>query len=384
MRIDSMIVASEPPVETEVEVSLVDCDVHVEPRSFDEIVTYMDEPWRSRAIAPRLPAGRATYRPLGDGKRSDSYPDVGVPGSDLELLGEQLFRETATDYAIALPGVRGFSVDPELNAALATAINRWLAETWLGAYNDEGRFFGSITVSVDDPAAASREIERWAGHPCFRQILIGHYGEMPYGHPRYEQIWATAAAHGLPVAMHFRSAGNEPLGWTPAGPFQHYVDYHSLAIPMAYTAHLASWICAGTFERHPNFRIVFVEGGFLWYRPVIARLSEHWSQTACELRVSERTPLDLVYDHVRWTTQPIEEAERTRDVATLLDTAEAERVLMFSSDYPHYDYDLPARALPPQLDASAKRRILAGNALELYGLPASRSRDRFDRTASAA
>jgi predicted TIM-barrel fold metal-dependent hydrolase len=44
----------------------------------------------------------------------------------------------------------------------------------------------------------------------------------------------------------------------------------------------------------------------------------------------------------------------------------AERTLLFSSDYPHWDFDDPLTALntlPPEM----RRRIVAENAIETYG-----------------
>lgn len=365
-----------------VDVELIDCDVHLAPRELDEIVAYMAEPWRSKA-GRRINGGKPTYTPFGDAMRADSHPVTGLAGSDPDLVAQQVFREAGTDFALILPLVGGFSVDPELNAAFAAAINDWLAATWLGRYNAERRFYGSITVSTDDPVAAACEIERLAGEPAFRQVLISHHGEHPFGHPAYEPIWAAAARHELPVAVHFRRVAAESFGLTPTGHFQHFVDFHALAYPLTYAAHLVSWLCSGVFDRHPNLRVVFVEGGFLWYRPLIERLAYHWALTSSELPVHGAKPLDSVRGHVRWTTQPIEERDDGRALAAAFERADADRVLLFSSDYPHYDYDLPSRALPAQLRKETKERVFWGNARELYRLPAVRARDRFDGSVTA-
>jgi predicted TIM-barrel fold metal-dependent hydrolase len=47
---------------------------------------------------------------------------------------------------------------------------------------------------------------------------------------------------------------------------------------------------------------------------------------------------------------------------------DAERVLMFATDYPHWDYDDPKRALA-RLSDSAMRKISHQNAAELYNMP---------------
>jgi predicted TIM-barrel fold metal-dependent hydrolase len=47
----------------------------------------------------------------------------------------------------------------------------------------------------------------------------------------------------------------------------------------------------------------------------------------------------------------------------------AETQLMYSSDYPHWDFDLPSVIYDlPFLEEKAKRQILGGNACRLFGM----------------
>ena len=43
--------------------------------------------------------------------------------------------------------------------------------------------------------------------------------------------------------------------------------------------------------------------------------------------------------------------------------------IMFSSDYPHWDFDAPSQTLPRSISREDKEKIFAGNACRLYGLP---------------
>jgi predicted TIM-barrel fold metal-dependent hydrolase len=365
-----------------VEVKVIDTDVHIEPRSFEELVEYMDAPWRDRAFKNRVPFRRAGFTTFDVAGRMDAYPETGDLGSDRDLVEKHLFIDDPIDYAILLPwSLRGFTVDPALDTALAGAVNRWLAETWLSKYNTENRYVGSITVSVEDPVGAVKEIEKWAEHPGFRQVMVSHYGPRPFGHPMYDPIWAAAAKHRLPISVHFKGGATQPLGWTSTGPLQYFVEYHSLIAPMAYATHMASWMCNGVLDRHPEMKVLFLEGGFLWYRPFVDRMTRHWDRTAKELS-AKKTPVEYVRDHFRFATQPIEEAKEPGAIAALFEEADAGDLLMFSSDYPHYDYDPPSRALSRALDANIRHRIMAGNALEFFGLPKTRPADRFDGKAA--
>jgi hypothetical protein len=42
--------------------------------------------------------------------------------------------------------------------------------------------------------------------------------------------------------------------------------------------------------------------------------------------------------------------------------------IMFATDYPHWDFDAPDRALPSGLAPDVRERIMAGNARSLYRL----------------
>jgi predicted TIM-barrel fold metal-dependent hydrolase len=362
-----------------VDIKVIDTDVHIEPRSFEELIDYMDAPWKDRAVKDRVPFRRSGFTTFDVAGRMDAYPTTGDLGSDPEMVERHLFLDDPIDYAILLPlSYRGFTVDPALDTALAGAVNKWLAETWLSKYNTENRYVGSITVSVEDPVGAAREIEKWGEHPGFRQIAISHYGPRPFGHPMYDQIWEAAAQYNLPVSMHFKGGATQPLGWTSTGPLQFFVEYHSLIAPMAYATHMASWICNGVLDRHPEMQVLFLEGGFLWHRPFMDRLERHWKKTGVEL-AARKTPLEYVRDHFRFATQPIEEAVNPEHIADLFEESNAGDLLMFSSDYPHYDYDPPSKALPRSLDGEVRHKIMAGNALDFFDLPRTRPADRFDR-----
>src|SRR4051794_1509920 len=223
-----------------VAVRIVDCDVHLVPQSKDELTERMPEPQRSRLGRRRENAnGKATYVSYELEGRMDSRGPSGLPGgSEPELVYEQLFDDAGVDLAMLVPGGR-YTVDPAVNAAWCRANNLWVAETWLDKWNLGGRFFGAVMVTVDDPQNAAREIEHWAGHPGFKQVIVGDISERPLGFPMYDPVWEAASRHNMPVAMHFSGFGANMLGSTAVGPFPRHVDYHSIAYPVVYSAHLA-------------------------------------------------------------------------------------------------------------------------------------------------
>jgi hypothetical protein len=74
---------------------------------------------------------------------------------------------------------------------------------------------------------------------------------------------------------------------------------------------------------------------------------------------------------VWFTTQPIEEPVAPATQAALL--AQLQRLglgdrLMFSSDYPHWDFDNPEAVLGRSISEHLRSRILGATASELYGI----------------
>ena len=195
----------------------------------------------------------------------------------------QLFDQASVDLAVLIPEMR-YTVDPELNAALAHAFNLWVSDTWLGPWNLGDRLYGTISVSLDDPDRAVREIEEFAANPCFKQILISNYSARPLGFPQYDKVWEVASRHRLPVAMHNTAYAAGAIGSTPTGRFQHWVDFHSLAFPLMYSAHLLSWISNGVFDRYPDFTRRVRRGPLPLAPSIVARLARHWQRCAASCR----------------------------------------------------------------------------------------------------
>jgi uncharacterized protein len=359
-------------------ISIVDCDVHFKPRTPDELTEHLPEPWRSNRAIRRAMTKGAVLNPYTGAMRLDAKPANGPIGSDPGLAGQQLFVDAGVDLAINIPVGQYLCplVDPELNAVYSNAINRWQDRTWLGEYNRHGRYRGSISVPANNVGAAVREIETWAGHPGFVQVLLPHHSGALYGSPQFDPIWDAASRHHLPVALH-SNAGLETY-LTPVGHVQRYSEYNGVGFTLYYAAHLVSIICAGVFDRYPDMRIVLVEGGFGWYPALISRLDRNWEMLAGGLPWKISRPSSYIREHVRFSSQPVEEPETFAELSAMWNWGDAEHVLMFSTDYPHWDFDHPARAISPRFGEAIRRRVFRENATELYGLPRERYIDEFD------
>lgn len=356
--------ASRPPRRTRE--PFVDADVHVYLASEDALDPYLPRAWREhrRTYGARLPSAQEYPRFHPHAARTDAYPPSGVrPGADLAFLREQLLDEWRVEHAVLNPLL---GAGPELNqgygAALAHAINDWQLAEWL---EPEPRLRGSIVVTWDDAAQAVREIERVGENPAFVQVLVLARTLEPLGRRRYWPVYEAATRHGLPVAMHFTGYGSGPL--TGAGYPSFYIE-ERLDAPAGFQEQVTSLVCEGVLERLPDLRFVLVEGGFAWLLALMWRLDRAWRRLGSEIPHLHRAPSEVIRRHFYVTTQPMEEPPQPARLLELLELLGMNNRLLFATDYPHWDFDAPDRALPAQTPTEVRKRIMRTNAYGLYRL----------------
>jgi predicted TIM-barrel fold metal-dependent hydrolase len=362
-----MHVAESGVLETERSVTLVDADVHSSPTPAS-LGSRLSSKWRShlQQFGPRYNGGYAMFpRMRNGGVRLDSHPEDGsFPGSDLGLVQEQLLDEYGIDYAILTPLVgMAFGVEsPDLADALCRATNDWTREDWL---DQDERLLGSICPPHEHPDLAVAEIQRLAGDDRFVQVLLPAILEHGLGDRRYWPILRAATEAGLPVALH--TGGLEMhrgAGWPSYYLEMHVWNGNTMAIQML------SMICSGVFEEIPDLRMVAVETGIAWAAALSWSMDEAWSMMPETVTTGlTRPPSEYLRENWWFTTQPIEEPDDPEHLAIAFDALGMTDRIMFSSDYPHWDFDSPAQALPRSIVGADRTKILAGNACALYGLP---------------
>jgi uncharacterized protein len=346
---------------------VVDAAVHPLPARGEQLRGFLSEPWRSlplpgphRYLSP-APSGVA---PFGEFRR-EARSEQGLPGSDPELVRRHL-DELGGHTAILLPLCRGLLANVDLGTAVCAAANDWLAATWLGDGNQDGRFRGTIRVNPEDPAAAVREIERWAGDERFVQLGVPLEAHRPYGQRNYTPIWEAAVRHGLPVAVHSEPGSGTDFFPTPNGYHRHYVEYHAL-LPANFIYHLSSLVAEGILDRLPGLRFVFADGGFDLLMPLVWRMDLDWPISRIETPWISRRPTEYLKDHFRFTTARLE-GPPDAILPDWFETADGADLLMYASNYPHWT-TMSAAECFPQLPEEARARVLGGNARELYRLP---------------
>jgi predicted TIM-barrel fold metal-dependent hydrolase len=186
----------------------------------------------------------------------------------------------------------------------------------------------------------------------------------PLGRRKYWKMYEAAEAHGLPIGIHFGGQGGYPI--TGAGWPSYYVEDHA-GMSTAFQSQVISYLTEGVFEQFPNLKIVLIEGGFAWVPALTWRMDKHWERMRKETPHVKRPPSEYVREHFWFTTQPIEEPENAADLAEIMEWVGYDR-LMFSTDYPHWDFDDPHRAFKAQLTEQQRAGMFRDNAKALYAL----------------
>ena len=346
-------------------VSLIDCDVHNAIAQWDDLAKHLPAGLRKRG--PITPGAAGYGNPFGVDRADATPPGGGKAGSDPAFLAEHHLDAFGIDFAVLTPAGllgMGVSADYRYAAAVCSAYNDYLIETWLQA---DPRFLGSLLIAPQWPEAAAKEIRRVGGHPRFVQTVSTSAARIPYGNAVYWPIYEAAAEMGLHVAVHPGHEGNGISGPpTPAGYPSSYFEWHT-GLSQNYMAHVTSLVLEGVFEQFPTLKFVAIEGGFGWLPHLMWRMDKNWKALRELTPWLTRPPSETIIEHVRLTSQPVEEPEDPKHLLAMLEMIHAEKTLMFSSDYPHWDFDSPRHAFPKLAEELAER-IFFRNALELYGL----------------
>ena len=346
---------------------IIDADVHNSVAK-EELLPHLSPYWRDIVKTRGFgTSGPLSGSPIGVNRSDAVPPGGGAAGSDPHWMAQHHLDRYNIAYAILTgSGILGISVAPDIDwsNAVASAYNDALAHLWLDA---DPRYRGSILINHSDPETAAREIDRMAGDKRFVQIIMASAANRLFGQRFYHPIYEAAQRNGLPVAVH---PGTEGAGLayppTPAGYPTRYMEWHNI-LPINTMAHINSLVCEGVFEKFPDLKFVAIEGGIAWLPHLMWRMDKNYKALRAQTPWLKKKPSQYILEHVRLTTQPIEEPDNPDHILQIFEMIDATNTVMFSSDYPHWDFDNPQMALPP-LRGQLKANIMANNAAKLYGL----------------
>ena len=259
------------------------------------------------------------------------------------------------------------SDDPIATHVVVHALNQWMHEQW--SFNFENRIFATpiITLPIVDQAIEELDwlVERGAKAILIRPAPVPDFGNRrrSFALPEFDAFWKKVEEADIVVGMHASDSGfqryvNEWEGHD--GEFLPFDKKPSAFYQLLHSEDriindvVTSIIGHGLVTRFPKLRIMPVENGSAWVRPLVKRLQ----------RVYDRSPEAFDED-------PIEAFKRCiyvhpfheEDPIGLVELIGADNVL-FGSDFPHPEGMYDPIAFVDQLEGLSdtdKAKIMGGN-----------------------
>jgi predicted TIM-barrel fold metal-dependent hydrolase len=124
-------------------------------------------------------------------------------------------------------------------------------------------------------------------------------------------------------------------------------------------------VSEGVFAKFPALKVVLIESGVTWLPAFLWRFAKFWRGIRTEVPWVDRSPAEIVRDHVRLTLQPLDGPDAPAEVERIIEHLRSDDVLLYSSDFPHWQFDGDA-VMPAGIPPGLKRKILVDNPLKTY------------------
>lgn len=247
--------------------------------------------------------------------------------------------------------------DHELYTACIDVYNDSLAETCKIAPD---RLVGVAVLPTFRNPEASRDYMQKILALGFKAVQIPSFPKgVRYNSMSLEPLWSAIEESGLPLSFHvgayIQFSGNGSLGANLSynlGPYR----------PL-----LGQLMFAGVFDRHPELRVIFTEGGIGWVGQTISDMDKVAEDYYTELRPRLGHPPSYY-----WRRQCAATFMKDPVGLGMLDYIGEDNV-MWSLDYPHaegvhgYAGEV-AKEIYDSLGHERAKKVLGGNAAKLWGI----------------
>jgi uncharacterized protein len=379
------------------DVLIVDVDAHhYENENYDEFLPYMEnDVFRQLTIAGRN-RNRSNVAPVQIG-----YQDMGgrvtrysmrstektEQGSLRDVqLGHRWMDAMSVDYSCLFPtGMLNIGMHPqkEMEVELCWAYNRWLTEKVLP--DAGGRFYSMLCLPFSDPEAALRHVETFGDRKHVGGFMVTTVrSHMAVYDNAYMKLYRALEERGLVLSFHSGPNWGEPIYKS----CNRFLSAHALGFTWYNVLQCTNWVINGMGERFPKLPVIWIESGVAWVPFLMQRLDHEYMLRPSEAPLLKKKPSDYMRD-MYYSSQPMEIQDYQAMECTFR-MMNAETQLLYSSDYPHWDFDLPSTIWDlPFLSEKGKHNILGGTAARLFKLPARNEKQkenlkRFGNLAAAA
>ncbi len=359
---------------------IVDVDSHhVESDQWGEILEHIEDPvlrHNGQAIAATGPLARGMAlmnteaglyfqdvenRIPHQAALSEPVEDTSVP-RDVTLFRRGI-EGLGLDVRIVFPQPLlevGLHPDPWIAVQLVLAYNSWLVKTILP---HDQRLRTLLSLPVEDPDACLRTIREHGDNPQVIGFMIVSQRNMGVHKNQYMPIYRELEERGLPLAFHAGPSWKDTMTQT----MNRFLSVHAMSFVTCNMTHMTNWIINGLPERFPKLKVIWVESGLAWIPFMMQRLDSEFLKRQSDAPLLKRRPSEYMRE-MFFTCQPMEASHPDLLEATFK-AMNAKTQLLYSSDWPHWDFDTPGGFFSlPFLDEESRRNILGENARKLFKL----------------
>ena len=323
---------------------IIDCDVHHTFKHHSQLFPYLSKIWIDRINKSGFGYPTDYFTSSAGTKRLDATPIIGTAGSDQGMVVSQLLNEFGIDYALLNgAGIAGVSLMNETTypMEIAKAHNRWMIDEWLSY---DSRFIGSIHIAAQSPIESAKEIRKMSLNSKIKGVALPSILPLPISHEFYSPILEAINETGLVLVFHPKQPTISTAQMSPIGTLNTYLEWHTLA-GLPYMSQLVSMVFSGVFEKYKNLKVFFIEGGVSWVPSILWRMDKNYKGLRIESPWLKKLPSEYVLEHCKFCTQPIEEPTNSKDLSEIWKMLDGENTIIFSTDYPHWDFDNPVVAM---------------------------------------
>jgi uncharacterized protein len=372
------------------DVLIIDVDSHhYESESMRDIVEFIEDPvlrqlaQSSTQVSQRgsmLSSGGVGYQDVGG--RVTRYPlrkleETPADGIHRDVhLTHKWMDAMGVDYTCMFPTPMlslAMHPQPEVEHHLARAYNSWLVEKVLPG---SPRMSSMLYLPFNDHAAAYKMVQDFGDKPGVLGFMVTSVRHKPVHDNDYMKIYGLVEEMGLPLGFHSGFNWDDPMFRTA----NRFIAVHALGFTWYNVIHCTNWVVNGLPERFPNLNVVWIESGVTWIPWLMTRLDNEYRMRSSECPSLKMLPSEYM-KQMYYSTQPIEVPDYPDYMEAVFKCIDAENTLLYASDYPHWDMDLPSTIWDlPFLDEKAKRKILGENARDAFNMDVSA---RYPKSAAA-
>jgi predicted TIM-barrel fold metal-dependent hydrolase len=308
-------------------------------------------------------------------KYIESPPAFFEPEARIMMMDEQGIDRAMMWPTLASLLEERLTDDPVATHVVIHALNQWMHEQW--TFNFENRIFPTpvITLPIVDKAIEELEwvVERGAKAILVRPAPVPDFGgrRRSFALPEFDRFWEKVVEADVAVGMHASDSGFQRYVNEWEGHDGEFLPFNQKLSGFYVLLHaenrmindvVTSIVGHGLATRFPTLRIMPVENGSAWVRPLVERLEKVYARSPKSFDEDPMVAFQrCIYVHPFHEEDPI----------GLVRLIGADNVL-FGSDFPHPEGMYDPVSFVDQLEGlpeADKAKVMGGNLNRIMKVP---------------